>query len=115
MVISEEDAENLDLLSYNRFAGELYLHMIIYRVVAPVKDAQWLPLVADLYNMSSVADMNIDESRIPPFFIEIIGFIIFELFGKLGIQFKNYIKARFSDLAFFFYIRYNLKGYFRRR
>ena len=84
-VISEEDAENLDLLDYNRFAGELYLHMIIYRVVAPVKDAQWLPLVADLYNMSSVADMNIDESRIPPFFIEIIGFIIFELFGKLGI------------------------------
>lgn len=84
-VIPEEEIDNFDLLDYNRFAGELYLHMLIYRFTAPVKDATWLPLVEELYNMSSVADMNIDESRIPPFFMEIIGFIIFELFGKLGI------------------------------
>lgn len=84
-VIPEDEIDNFELLDYNRFAGELYLHMLIYRFTSPVKDAEWLPFVADLYNMSSVADMNIDESRIPPFFMEIIGFIIFEFFGKLGI------------------------------
>ena len=62
----EEEAD-FDLLGYTRFAGELYLHMVIYRVVDPFVDTlgSVIGIIVKLYNMAKVADMNIDEKRIP--------------------------------------------------
>lgn len=84
-VIPEGEAENFELLDYNRFAGELYLHMFLYQVVEPFKDIEWMPMVADVYAMTKVADMNIDEARIPPIIMTVVGYIILEFLGKLGI------------------------------
>ena len=74
-VTSEAD---FDLLTYTRFAGELYLHMRIYQVAEPMADV--LGTVFDFLNkiveMTGIADMNIDESRFPGFLFDIIGAIM---------------------------------------
>ena len=74
-VTSEAD---FDLLTYTRFAGELYLHMRIYQVAEPMADV--LGTVFDFLNkiveMTGIADMNIDESRFPGFLFELIGAIM---------------------------------------
>lgn len=77
-------AENIELLDYNRFAGELYLHMLIYQFTAPFKDIEWLPLVGELYDMAVVSEMNIDESRLPSSLFVAIGVIVLELFDRFG-------------------------------
>lgn len=84
-VIPEGEAENFELLDYNRFAGELYLHMFLYQIVEPFKDIEWMPMVADVYAMTKVADINIDEARIPPFIMTVVGYIMLEFLGKLGL------------------------------
>lgn len=70
--------ENFDLLTYTRFAGELYLHMRIYQIADPM--SMVLGSVFDFINkiveMTGVADMNIDESRFPGFLFDIIGGIL---------------------------------------
>ena len=74
-VASEDD---FDLLTYTRFAGELYLHMRIYQIADPMADI--LGTVFDFLNkiveMTGIADMNIDESRFPGFLFDIIGAIM---------------------------------------
>ncbi|MBQ1243453.1 MAG: hypothetical protein IIX98_03640 [Clostridia bacterium] len=74
-VTSEAD---FDLLTYTRFAGELYLHMRIYQIADPMADI--LGTVFDFLNkiveMTGIADMNIDESRFPGFLFDIIGAIM---------------------------------------
>ena len=74
-VASEAD---FDLLTYTRFAGELYLHMRIYQIADPMADI--LGTVFDFLNkiveMTGIADMNIDESRFPGFLFDIIGAIM---------------------------------------
>lgn len=74
-VTSEAD---FDLLTYTRFAGELYLHMRIYQVAEPMADV--LGTVFDFLNkiveMTGIADMNIDENRFPGFMFDIIGELV---------------------------------------
>lgn len=70
--------ENFDLLTYTRFAGELYLHMRIYQIADPM--SMILGSVFDFINkiaeMTGIADMNIDENRFPGFLFDIIGGIL---------------------------------------
>jgi hypothetical protein len=70
--------ENFDLLTYTRFAGELYLHMRIYQIADPM--SMVLGSVFDFINkiveMTGIADMNIDENRFPGFLFDIIGGIL---------------------------------------
>ena len=74
-VTSEAD---FDLLTYTRFAGELYLHMRIYEIADPLSIV--LGAVLDFINkiveMTGVADMNIDENRFPGFMFDIIGELV---------------------------------------
>lgn len=74
-VTSEAD---FDLLTYKRFAGELYLHMRIYEIADPLSIV--LGAVFDFINkiveMTGVADMNIDENRFPGFVFDIIGELV---------------------------------------
>ena len=70
--------ENFDLLTYTRFAGELYLHMRIYEIADPLSIV--LGAVFDFINkiveMTGVADINIDENRFPGFMFDIIGELV---------------------------------------
>lgn len=83
--IKDEDVENLDLLDYNRFAGELYLHMFLYQILEPFKDIEWMPMVADAYSRVARANMDITETRIPPVLMTLVGYIMLEFLGKLGL------------------------------
>lgn len=67
--------EDFDLLTYTRFAGELYLHMRIYQIADPMSIVfgAIFDFINDIVEMTAVADMNIDESRFPGFMFDIIG------------------------------------------
>ena len=73
-----DSPESFDLLTYKRFAGELYLHMRIYEIADPLSIV--LGAVFDFINkivdMTGVADMNIDENRIPSVVFDIIGELV---------------------------------------
>ena len=84
-VIPLDEVENFDLLDYNRFAGELYLHMFLYHVLEPFKDIEWLPTVQDAYARVARADMDITETRVPGILMTAIGYVLLELLGTLGI------------------------------
>ena len=74
-VASEAD---FDLLTYTRFAGELYLHMRIYEIADPMADilGSVFSFLNKIVEMTGIADMNIDESRFPGFLFDIIGAIM---------------------------------------
>ena len=73
-----DSPESFDLLTYKRFAGELYLHMRIYEIADPLSIV--LGAIFDFINkiveMTGVADMNIDENRIPSVVFDIIGELV---------------------------------------
>lgn len=72
-VASNPDA--FDLLTYSRFAGELYIHMRIYQFADPLSIV--LGPIFDFINkiveMTAIADMNIDEARFPGGIFDLIG------------------------------------------
>lgn len=70
-----DSPENFDLLTYKRFAGELYLHMRIYQFADPLSIVLGavFGFINDIVEMTRIADMNIDESRFPSFMFDIIG------------------------------------------
>lgn len=70
--------EAFDLLTYTRFAGELYLHMRIYQFADPISIVLGaaFDFINDVVEMTAVADMNIDESRFPGFLFDLIGALV---------------------------------------
>lgn len=61
-------------MSYSHVAGELALHMIL---AAISKDtASWNPISEWIYEHAGVADLNVDESRIPVAFITMLGDVV---------------------------------------
>lgn len=70
-----ETPEDFDLLTYTRFAGELYVHMRIYQFADPLSIV--LGPIFDFINkiveMTAIADMNIDEARFPGGIFDLIG------------------------------------------
>ena len=72
---------NYSAMSYSHVAGELALHMIL---AALSKDtASWNPLSEWIYERSNVADLNVDEDRIPSFLLTSFGDIIVNFFKML--------------------------------
>lgn len=67
-----------DLLSYTRFAGELYLHMRIYQIADPLSIifGAIFDFINDIVEMTKIADMNIDEARFPGFLFNLIGALV---------------------------------------
>lgn len=58
-------------MGYTHIAGELALHMIL---AALTKDSvSWNPIAEWIYERAGVADLNVDEDRIPSEFTNIIG------------------------------------------
>ena len=70
--------DEFDLLTYKRFAGELYLHMRIYQIADPMADilGSVFGFLNKIVAMTGIADMNIDESRFPGFMFDIIGAVL---------------------------------------
>ena len=65
---------NYSAMSYSHIAGELALHMILAKLSKDT--ASWNPLAEWIYERAGVADLNVDESRIPAVFITSLGDIM---------------------------------------
>lgn len=71
-------AEGIDIagdsysaMSYSHIAGELALHMILAKLSKDT--ASWNPISEWIYERAGVADLNVDEDRIPVAFITMLG------------------------------------------
>ena len=62
---------NYDPMSYSHIAGELALHMILADLSKDT--ASWNPISKWIYDRAGVADLNVDESRIPTALIPAFG------------------------------------------
>lgn len=62
---------NYSAMSYSHVAGELALHMIL---AALSKDtASWNPISAWIYERAGIADLNVDEDRVPAVLLQAFG------------------------------------------
>lgn len=68
-----EDDGLYTLMTYNHLAGELALHMILADVTNDLGATKGNGILRDLYNRAIVSDLNIDEDRFSPAFIEFFG------------------------------------------
>lgn len=65
------NADDYSAMSYNHIAGELALHMILAKLSKDT--ASWNPISEWIYDRAGVADLNVDEDRIPSFIITSLG------------------------------------------
>lgn len=86
----KQNPDTYDLMSYHHLAGELALHMIVTDVTNDLGATKGNGILRDLYNKSVVSDLNIDENRIAPIFIE--------FFGQTVVFFLNTFFKTFSKL-----------------
>ena len=62
---------NYAAMSYKHVAGELALHMILASLSKDT--ASWNPISAWIYERAGIADLNVDEDRVPVVLIEAFG------------------------------------------
>ncbi len=81
-------AEGIDIagdsysaMSYSHIAGELALHMILASLSKDT--ASWNPISEWIYERAGVADLNVDEDRIPAVFITTLGDMVVSLLNAL--------------------------------
>ena len=68
---------NYSAMSYSHVAGELALHMIL---AALSKDtASWNPISASIYERAGIADLNVDEDRVPAVLLQAFGDAVVKL------------------------------------
>ena len=81
------------VMSYEHIAGELAMHMLVFAAVNEImhltntKDER----LVNLYHSSAIADLNIDEDRVPAGFISafgtlVINFVKFSAFILFGVK-----------------------------
>ncbi len=75
-----------NMMTYRHIAGEMALHQVLYIMLKAVKAEKTTGILNSLYNKARIVDLNVNEDRIPPFFIKLAGFIITTLFDVLGIS-----------------------------
>lgn len=67
------NSDTVDLMSYDHLAGELALHMIITDFTNDMGANDHNLLLKKWFDMSVVADLNVDENRLAPALIELFG------------------------------------------
>lgn len=75
--------ERVELLSYSRFAGELVLHVMALTMLDRAVKLGFIEDPTTLYETFEIADMNLDEERISPVFIEAMGVIVMNILGVI--------------------------------
>lgn len=71
------NGDGYSAMSYKHIAGELALHMILADLSKDTKG--WNPISEWIYERAGVADLNVDEDRIPAFLLEVFGDAIVNL------------------------------------
>ena len=76
--MAKDDADKApDLMDYTHIVGEIGVHHVIYRLTDALGGASLKGILGKIYGKSTVADLNIDESRFPVI-IRIVGLLIGE-------------------------------------
>ena len=73
--------DSYSAMSYSHIAGELALHMILAKLSKDT--ASWNPISKWIYERAGIADLNVDESRIPVDLITILGDIVVNFINML--------------------------------
>ena len=63
-------------MNYKQVAGELALHVALLMLLDKYADTGLIENVEDLYIKTEIADLNIDEQRVSPQFINLVGTLI---------------------------------------
>jgi len=71
-----ETSDNIVLMNYNQVAGELALHIALLMLLDTFADTGLIENIEDLYIKTEIADLNIDEQRVSPMFVNIVGTLI---------------------------------------
>ena len=71
-----DSTANVELMNYKQVAGELALHVALLMLLDRFADTGLIENVDDLYIKTEVADLNIDEQRVSPQFINLVGTLI---------------------------------------
>ncbi len=71
-----DTAENVELMNYTQAAGELALHVALLMLLDRLADTGLIENIEELYIKTEIADLNIDETRVSPQFINIVGTLI---------------------------------------
>ncbi len=71
-----DTTDSVELMNYNQVAGELALHVALLMLLDNYADTGLIENVEDLYIKTEIADLNIDEQRISPQFINLVGTLI---------------------------------------
>ena len=72
-------AENVELMNYRQAAGELALHVALLMLLDRTAQTGLVENVEELYLKSEIADLNIDEHRVSPQFINVVGTLIMNI------------------------------------
>lgn len=65
------NSDNYSAMSYSHVAGELAIHMILASLSKDT--ASWNPISEWIFERAGIADLNVDEDRIPAIFITTFG------------------------------------------
>lgn len=68
--------DNVELLNYRQAAGELALHVALLMFLDRTAETGLVENIEELYIKTEIADLNIDENRVSPQFINIVGTLI---------------------------------------
>ena len=72
-------SENVELINYRQAAGELALHVALLMFLDRTAGTGLVENIEELYEKTVIADLNIDETRVSPQFINIVGTLIMNL------------------------------------
>lgn len=80
------NSDNYSAMSYSHVAGELAIHMILASLSKDT--ASWNPISEWIFERAGIADLNVDEDRIPAIFIT--------TFGDAIVNFINFVLSIFG-------------------
>ena len=75
-----------NMMTYRHIAGEMILHQILYQVLKSVNADKQTGILNTLYKKAYIVDLNVNEKRVPPFLINLAGFIVTTLFDFFGLS-----------------------------
>ncbi len=74
------EGEDVTLLDYQKIAGELALHMIVFKTTKPLVDGNAASKeIKELYEKSRIAELNINEDRVPASLIDFVGMFFMKI------------------------------------
>lgn len=81
---AEYDDGTFVLMSQKHIAGELALHILLFRIFYILGGNKEGSIFSEYYNGAKDAELNIDENRLSPVFMEMVGSFVLAFGSLLG-------------------------------